>query len=61
MDGKGLVLSVPGSRRFESTNVRAMAKLRLSIAADDLVIIGQCEPLLLLLGGALTFKSDLEN
>lgn len=59
VDGEGLVVFVPSSGCFETTDVGAVAKLGLSIASDDFVIIGLCEPLFLLLRGALTFQRDL--
>jgi len=59
MDGECLVLGVPGRRGFESTDVGTMAKLGLSIAADDLVRISRFSKLLLLFRSALTGNGDL--
>lgn len=60
VDCEGLVVGVPGSSSLKTTDVGTMAKLSLSIAADDLVVVGQSEPLLLLFGRSLSLKSDLE-
>lgn len=38
-----------------------MAKFSLSIASDDLVVLGFGEPLLLLLRSSLSFKCDLNS
>jgi hypothetical protein len=61
VDGEGFILFVPRGCCFETTNVGAMAKLSLSIASDDLVVVGLCKPLLLLLGSSLAFKRYLNN
>jgi hypothetical protein len=54
-----LILWVPSSSSFESTNIRAVTQLSLCITADDLVVVGLSEPLLLLLGSTLLPKCDL--
>jgi hypothetical protein len=59
MDGESLVVGVPGSCSLKTTDVGTMAELSLSIASDDLVVVGFGEPLLLLLGCALAFQCDL--
>lgn len=59
MDGEGLVVLVPGGCCFKPTDVGTVAKLSLSIATDDLVVVGLCEPLFLLFGGALAFQCHL--
>ena len=61
MNGKGLILCIPGRRRLKTTHVRSMAELGLCIAADDLVVVGEREPFLLLFGSALAFESDLHG
>lgn len=61
VDCEGLVVCIPCSCGLESTDVGAVAKLSLSIASDDLVVVGQCEPLLLLFWGSLSFKCNLGN
>ena len=59
VDGEGLVVSVPGGSRLESTNVGAVAKFGLSIAPNDLVFVGESEPLLLLLRSRLALQCHL--
>jgi hypothetical protein len=61
MDGEGLVVGVPSSCGLESADVRTVAKLRLSIATDDLVVFGLCKPLFLLFGSSLAFECDLRS
>lgn len=60
MEGEGLVVRVPGRSRLESSDIGAVAKFGLSVAADDLVIIGFGKPLLLLLRCTLSFERNLE-
>jgi hypothetical protein len=59
MNGKCLVFGVPGSGRLKSTNIRTVAKLCLSIATNDGIVLGLGEPLLLLLWSALLGKCNL--
>jgi len=59
VNGEGLVFLVPSGCCLQSTDVGAMAKLGLSIAADDFVFVGLCEPLFLLLRCGLALECNL--
>jgi hypothetical protein len=61
VDGEGLVVLVPCGGRLEAADIGAVAQLCLRIAADDLVVVGLGEPLLLLLGGTLLAEGDLNR
>ena len=61
VDGEGLVVLVPCGSRLEAADVGAVTQLCLRIAADDLVVVGLGEPLLLLLGGTLLAEGDLSR
>jgi hypothetical protein len=59
VDGESFVIGVPCSRGFQSAYVGTMAKLSLGVASNDLVVVGQSEPLFLLLGCTLLPECDL--
>lgn len=59
--GEGLVVLVPSCGCFKSSDIRTMAKLSLSIAPDDLVVVGFGKPLFLLLRRTLAFKCNLHS
>lgn len=59
MDCEGFVLWVPGSSRLKSSDIGTVAKFRLSIAANDLVIFGRFQKLLFLFRCSLSINSDL--
>jgi hypothetical protein len=61
VNGESLVVGVPRSRRLQAANVGAMAELGLGVASDDLVVVGEGEPFLLLLRCGLSFKCDLRS
>jgi hypothetical protein len=59
VDGKGLVVGVPGGSGLEAADVGSVAQLGLGVASDDLVFLGGLEEELFLLGGALFAEGNL--
>lgn len=59
VDGEGFIIRVPGGSRLQSSDVRAMSELGLSIASDVLKVLGLGEKDLLLLRGPLIAESSL--
>lgn len=61
VQGEGLVLLVPGRCGLEASDVGAVTELSLSVASDDLVVVGLGEPHLLLFLCTLAGKGDLKG
>lgn len=56
MDGKGLVLAIPGGRRLQASHIRAVAQFGLSVAANVLIILCLFEKQLVLLRSTLLLQ-----
>ena len=61
MNRKGLVVRIPSGCCFETSDVGSVPKLRLCIAADDLVLHGAEEVEIALLVGALVEERELNG
>ena len=61
MQDEGFVLWAPGRRCFQSTNVRAMTELSLSVTSNVFVFFSLFQEKLMLFGCALVSKGDLEG
>lgn len=61
MDDEGLVLLAPRRRRLEAPDVGAVTELRLSIAANVLVVLRFLEEAFMLLRVSLVAERDLRG